>query len=172
MEHSMSSPESILVSASGPADLAGKNLFDIHPSSDLWDWLLRGTIVAGLAVILYASVTGRVFAPILTSVAQQGWVAVFVHPSALWMTMGTLLLCFRTALWFCYRPHAAATMEDAPSITVVIPAYNEGPMVAQSIDSVASARYPRDRLEILVIDDGSRDDTWEHIQRAAARHPR
>jgi hyaluronan synthase len=44
-------------------------------------------------------------------------------------------------------------------------------MVAKSIDSVAAARYPRGRLEILVVDDGSKDDTWEHIEAAAARHP-
>ncbi|MDE1887921.1 MAG: glycosyltransferase family 2 protein, partial [Gammaproteobacteria bacterium] len=60
---------------------------------------------------------------------------------------------------------------DAPPLTVIIPAYNEGPMVAQSIDSVAAARYPHGKLEIFVVDDGSRDDTWEHIEAAARRHP-
>ena len=55
-------------------------------------------------------------------------------------------------------------------LTVVIPAYNEGAMVEQSIESVARSHYPRDRLEILVIDDGSTDDTWQYIERAAARH--
>jgi len=85
--------------------------------------------------------------------------------------MGTLLLAFRTWLWWRYRPFAPATTDNAPSLTVIIPAYNEGPMVAQSIDSVARAAYPRERLEIFVIDDGSRDDTWEHILAAARRHP-
>ena len=56
-------------------------------------------------------------------------------------------------------------------MTVVIPAYNEGAMVEQSIESVVAARYPRDRLQIVVVDDGSTDDTWKYIQRAAARHP-
>jgi hyaluronan synthase len=40
-------------------------------------------------------------------------------------------------------------------------------MVKSSIASVAAAEYPRDRLEIFVIDDGSKDDTWEHMQDAA-----
>jgi len=44
-------------------------------------------------------------------------------------------------------------------------------MVARAIDSVATAEYPRDRLEVFVVDDGSRDDTWTHIQTAAKRHP-
>jgi len=84
--------------------------------------------------------------------------------------MGSFLLLFRTLLWFTYKPFPLATMADAPRLSVVIPAYNEGPMVAKSIDSIVAARYPAERLEIYVVDDGSRDDTWEHIQEAVARH--
>ncbi len=94
-----------------------------------------------------------------------------VRPSVLWAITGAFLLILRTLLWFRYRPEPSAEMEEAPSLSVVIPAYNEGPMVQQSIDSVASARYPHGRLEIFVVDDGSTDDTWDHIQTAAARHP-
>jgi hyaluronan synthase len=36
---------------------------------------------------------------------------------------------------------------------------------------VATAQYPKDRLEIFVVDDGSKDDTWEYIQAAARRYP-
>src|SRR5438067_6446516 len=56
-------------------------------------------------------------------------------------------------------------------MTVIVPAYNEGSMVMQAIESAAAADYPRDRLRIIAVDDGSTDDTWQHIQRAAARHP-
>lgn len=138
---------------------------------DVWDWVLRAAIVAGLAVIAYTTVASRVLLPVLDAVESSRWARFIERPSVLWVAMGTVLLVFRTVLWFRYRPAAAATMSDAPKLTVVIPAYNEGPMVAQSIDSVAAANYPRDRLEIFVVDDGSTDDTWEHIQRAAARHP-
>ncbi len=88
----------------------------------------------------------------------------------LWFAMGALLLSFRTLMWFRYRPFDGASMQEAPTMTVVIPAFNEGPVVAKAIDSVAAARYPHDRLEIIAIDDGSTDDTWQHIQQAAARH--
>jgi hyaluronan synthase len=56
-------------------------------------------------------------------------------------------------------------------LTVIIPAYNEGEMVARSIESVVHARYARGRLEVFVVDDGSVDDTWQHIQRVARRFP-
>jgi hyaluronan synthase len=57
-----------------------------------------------------------------------------------------------------------------PSMTVIIPAYNEGAMVRMTIDSVVAAHYPRSKLEIMVVDDGSTDDTWQYIHGAALRY--
>ena len=54
---------------------------------------------------------------------------------------------------------------------MLIPAYNEGAMVEKALYSVAAADYPKDLLEIICIDDGSRDDTWNYIQRARQRYP-
>lgn len=91
-------------------------------------------------------------------------------PTILWAVMGTLLLAFRTIFWLRYRPFASATFEDAPRLTILIPAYNEGAMVLKAIESAATAHYPRERLEIFVIDDGSADDTWSYISQGAARY--
>jgi len=55
-------------------------------------------------------------------------------------------------------------------MTVIIPPTTKGAMVAQAIDSIANADYPPNRLEIIVVDDGSTDDTWRHIQLAVKRH--
>ena len=44
-------------------------------------------------------------------------------------------------------------------------------MVEKAIYSVVGADYPADRLEVFCIDDGSRDDTWDYIQRAARSNP-
>jgi len=85
--------------------------------------------------------------------------------------MGLVLLLMRTVLWLAYRPFEAVGEADAPRLTVVIPAYNEGAMVEETIASVAAARYPHERLQIIAIDDGSTDDTWHHIRHAALRFP-
>lgn len=139
--------------------------------SDGFDLLLRAAIVLGLAGLLWVTFATDAFRPLLRAVEGSHWGPLIKSPAVLWTAMGSVLLCVRTAIWFRYQPAPRATMAEAPFMTIVIPAYNEGPMVAKTIDSVVGATYPRDRLEIFAVDDGSRDNTWEHIRRAAARHP-
>lgn len=140
-------------------------------NSGITDWPLRGVIFLGLVYLVYINVSYDSFHPLIRLMEKHGWSRTLARPSMLWALMGTLMLGFRTMLWFRYRPHKPATPEDAPALTVIIPAYNEGAMVAKSIQSVISARYPRERLEILVVDDGSTDDTWAHIERVAGLYP-
>jgi len=137
----------------------------------LWEWSLRIAIVAGLALVTVATVGGQVFQPLWHAAQADQWSHFIVRPSIFWALMGLVLLAFRTLLWFRYHGFMPADVASAPSLTVIIPAYNEGAMVQNAIDSVASADYDQDRLEIFVVDDGSRDDTWSHIQAAAKRHP-
>ena len=62
-------------------------------------------------------------------------------------------------------------MADASDVSVVIPAYNEGPAISSVVGALAAAAAWR---EIIVVDDGSRDDTAAQAQRAGAcvvRHP-
>jgi hyaluronan synthase len=70
-----------------------------------------------------------------------------------------------------YRPVGLPGDAALPRVTVIVPAYNEGAMVRVALESALASDYPRERLEILAIDDGSEDDTWEHIQAVAEAHP-
>lgn len=82
-------------------------------------------------------------------------------------------LCFqvvRTVLWWRYRPFPLVKKEFPP-LTVLVPAYNEGPMVLKALYSVANSDYPADKLEIICIDDGSKDDTWSYIEQAQRSYP-
>ncbi len=78
-------------------------------------------------------------------------------------------LPYRAILCFLYKPYPE--VKTLPTISFIIPAYNEGAMVERSIDSSALSDYPRELMEVICVDDGSTDGTWEHIQRAADRHP-
>lgn len=94
-----------------------------------------------------------------------------VLPGLVFVSLALILLSFRTVLFFLYRESTPADLHNAPALTVIIPAYNEGMMVERTINSVILANYPHDRLEIFVVDDGSSDDTWEYISQAARCHP-
>jgi hyaluronan synthase len=58
-----------------------------------------------------------------------------------------------------------------PSVAVVMPAFNEEDAVAESIRSLLTVDYPDDKLEVVVIDDGSTDATLSEIERVAAGSP-
>ena len=151
--------------ASGPIPLRGERRFDRRT------WTLRCGIFLGLGMVFYLGLSGPAFRLAYRSLEAAHWPRIFVFPSLVWSSLGVVLLTLRTLLWVKYHPFPSAAAASAPLLTVVIPAYNEGAMVQQSIDSVLAAQYPADRLEIIVVDDGSLDDTWEHIQAAVGRHP-
>ncbi len=54
---------------------------------------------------------------------------------------------------------ALAEQGELPSVAIVVPCFNEGKTVASTITSLLKIDYPQDKFEILVVDDGSRDDT-------------
>lgn len=60
-------------------------------------------------------------------------------------------------------PSVVQDIEDYPRVTIQLPVYNEKYVIARLVDSVCGIDYPRDRLEIQVLDD-STDDTTEITQ--------
>ncbi|MDB4905903.1 MAG: putative glycosyl transferase/polysaccharide deacetylase [Gemmatimonadetes bacterium] len=54
----------------------------------------------------------------------------------------------------------------APPVSVLVPAYNEEKVIARTIESVLTQRYAGD-IEVIVVDDGSRDGTADAAQRIA-----
>jgi len=141
------------------------------PRGDRWDYLLIASIFAGIGALAYAALATPLLQPLVDVARREHWSMLWVRPTIIWVSMGVVLLFMRTVLWLIYRPFAAVSPDDAPRLTVVIPAYNEGAMVEETIASAAAAAYPRERLQIIAIDDGSTDDTWNHIRHAALRFP-
>jgi glycosyltransferase involved in cell wall biosynthesis len=56
-----------------------------------------------------------------------------------------------------------------PLVTVVIDTYNYGRYVEEAINSVLTQRFSADQMEILVVDDGSTDDTPERLRKFEGR---
>lgn len=61
------------------------------------------------------------------------------------------------------RENALYTENEAPSLSVIIPAHNEGEVIAEKLRNTLSLYYPGE-LEIVVISDGSVDNTAEVVQ--------
>lgn len=75
-----------------------------------------------------------------------------------------------------YRRHASARRRallekaNTPKVSVVMPARNASSSIARAIESVRTQSYSR--LELIVVDDGSSDDTAAIVSEVAARDAR
>ena len=83
--------------------------------------------------------------------------AVFVWTLTLsfWQTMLFVPLAIRSA----YRDSLISEPKVYPSMSILIPAYNEEKVIKNTIESIIQSDYPK--KEIIVIDDGSKDRTLE-----------
>lgn len=70
------------------------------------------------------------------------------------------------------RAHARARATDTtvPSVAVIVPCWNEAATVGATCDSLLALDYPKEKLEIILVDDGSTDATPAAMARFAA-HP-
>jgi cellulose synthase/poly-beta-1,6-N-acetylglucosamine synthase-like glycosyltransferase len=66
------------------------------------------------------------------------------------------------------RGRGASGHLESPLVLVQIPVFNEANVVVRAMDAVAALDWPRDRLEIQILDD-STDDSIATIDAAAAR---
>ena len=58
-----------------------------------------------------------------------------------------------------------------PTVTVAIPCWNEEKTLSATLDSLLLLDYPKDKLSLIVVDDGSTDSTFEIAQRYEAKYP-
>jgi glycosyltransferase involved in cell wall biosynthesis len=66
-----------------------------------------------------------------------------------------------------YKQKYPASMNPAPSVSVIIPTFNSGQYIATAVDSALAQE--RVDVEVLVIDDGSTDATGEILRRYGDR---
>ncbi|MFA6055184.1 MAG: glycosyltransferase [Thermodesulfovibrionales bacterium] len=59
-------------------------------------------------------------------------------------------------------------MIDTPPISVIIPTHNYGAFIGDAIESILVQDYPQERLEIIVVDDGSTDNSREVVRKYAS----
>jgi hyaluronan synthase len=90
-------------------------------------------------------------------------------PTAVYTVVISSYVLSRFVLAAFYRSPKHAGLE--PACAVIVPAYNEGEAVARTIHALMALDYPADKLEVVVVNDGSTDDTWGHMSLAAGTYP-
>ncbi len=56
-------------------------------------------------------------------------------------------------------------LKNYPKVCIIVPCFNEEKTVAKTIYSLLNLDYPKDKLEIIIVDDGSTDKTYEQAEK-------
>ena len=80
---------------------------------------------------------------------------------SIYMFFFFIILVFKNKDKLFYSP----VPKSYPFVSILIPAYNEEDSIAGTIDHVLNLDYPKEKLEIIVINDGSKDRTKDVILR-------
>src|SRR5437868_12853054 len=79
-------------------------------------------------------------------------------------------LAYPLLLWLLAGAQRVATSSAIrPTVTVVLPAYNEERQIAGALDCLVQQNYPKDLLQIIVVSDASADRTDEIVRQYADR---
>jgi len=133
----------------------------IHSSS------APASVARRLALGAVALVLGIVFTALMATDAMRGG---FLRVSAVLLLVFIVVLVLRylLLLWLGYLHHVESVMADRPTdeeaafhppVSILVPAYNEGVTIEPAIRALLRMNYPA--YEIIVLDDGSTDDTYE-----------
>jgi hyaluronan synthase len=124
-----------------------------------------------LLLVLFVTIASIVYRQLTTAIPPSGS---SVFDQWLWhdafalslLGFALLLLLWQVCFALRYKPTARVSNSELPSLTVVIPAFNEGAQILDTVRSVMASDYPKDKLQLICVDDGSLDDTWKWIKAA------
>jgi len=59
----------------------------------------------------------------------------------------------------------AIELDHYPAVTIVVPGWNEEKTIGKTVESILALNYPKDKLKLILVDDGSTDGTWEAMSK-------
>ena len=91
------------------------------------------------------------------------------------LVMVYLFTLFYTIFWLLtlldHKQIPGQKFQGFPKVSILIPAHNEEKYVKHCVDSVLGLDYPRDNLEIMIVNDGSTDNTLSVCRRIKDDNP-
>jgi poly-beta-1,6-N-acetyl-D-glucosamine synthase len=98
---------------------------------------------------------------------------VFLYPlfmSGIWIAGGIYFWMHWERHWAWGPDVEPPPLKGMPLVSILVPCYNEGDNAAETLGAALAQRYPH--IEVIAINDGSRDNTAEVLDALAAREPR
>src|SRR5437870_3698190 len=163
-------------------DAGGNRSQTVEALPRILDWLhTRGDTVVPLSTLLGTTrdavmPPGQADAQSLTRlVSSTGFRVYHSIEEFLWafMIVATALVVVRTliVIWLAYRFRRGPTADFAEPISVVMAAYNEGKVIAETLRALLATDY-KGEIEVIVVDDGSLDETAAEVKRIVRTDPR
>ncbi len=93
------------------------------------------------------------------------WISLF---AVFYAYLGYPLLLVIVSIFF-RRELSSETLKELPTVSLLISAYNEEKVIRDKLENSLSLDYPKEMLEIVVVSDGSDDNTEEIVKRYTER---
>ncbi|PZO77599.1 MAG: polysaccharide deacetylase [Sphingomonas hengshuiensis] len=140
-----------------------------------YHFVTASALVGVPRAVAMPAVTGRDLAAVRTDVAifivlaaiSVGLAWLFYLAIGLGMARAVLMAALA---WFQSRRRRPVPPDHRPGVSVIIPAYNEERVIADSVARVLASDYPG--LQVIVADDGSKDATSAVVRERFADDPR
>jgi peptidoglycan-N-acetylglucosamine deacetylase len=163
-------------------DAGGDRSQTVEALPRILDWLhTRGDTIVPLSTLL-GTTRDAVMPPVqgngqslIRIVSSTGFRIYHSIEEFLWafMIVATALVVVRTliVIWLAARFRRPPRTNFAEPISVVIAAYNEEKLIAETLRTVLATDY-KGEIEVVVVDDGSTDQTGSGVERIAQNEPR
>jgi peptidoglycan-N-acetylglucosamine deacetylase len=163
-------------------DAGGDRSQTVQALPRILEWLhTRGDTVVPLSTLL-GTTRDAVMPPLLANnqslariVSSTGFRIYHAIEEFLWafMIVATALVVGRTlvVIWLAYRFRQLPKTDFAQPVSVVMAAYNEGKVIAGTLHSLLTTDY-KGEIEVIVVDDGSSDETAAEVERVEDADPR
>lgn len=136
-------------------------------STDTWGFLIQGsTFLLMIIALFFVYALEQDFTELRTERMTSSWGLPFLIIGGILLIFKGGMFLYNAYLYFRYRSIPSVSDEALPTCTVIVPAYNEGKQVYDTLMSLAKSDYPELKLQLLAIDDGSKDNTWHWIEEA------
>jgi cellulose synthase/poly-beta-1,6-N-acetylglucosamine synthase-like glycosyltransferase/peptidoglycan/xylan/chitin deacetylase (PgdA/CDA1 family)/spore germination protein YaaH len=163
-------------------DAGGDRSQTLEALPRILEWLrTRGDAVVPLSTLL-GTTRDAVMPPLQRSgqtltrlVSSTGFRIYHGIEEFLWafMIVATALVVVRTliVIWLAYRFRRGPKADFAEKVSVVVAAYNEGKVIGETLRALLATDY-RGEIEVIAVDDGSRDETAAEVERVTQVDPR